>query len=100
MNLLASAPQTTTDVKSDWRTEITGRGRYFHWRSGSGKDRKYMRGGKIDKLPAERLRAYEKNVSHKNRKKRSTLTRRDSGNNEKHIGEMARVGTDLFGSES
>jgi len=58
-----------------------------------------MRGGRIDKLPKERLEAYNRNVARK-KTKRSTISRRDSGNNEKHIGEMARVGTDLFGSES
>ena len=90
MNLLASAPQTTTDVKSDWRTEITGRGRYFHWRSGSGKSRLYMRGGRIDKLPQERLEAYNRNVTRK-KTKRNTISRRDSSNNEEYTGAMARV---------
>ena len=62
---MASAPQQTAEVKSGWRTEITGRGRYFHWRSGSGKDRRYMRGGKIDKLPPERIEEYNRNAKRK-----------------------------------
>jgi len=93
---LASAPQTTKDVKSDWRTEITHQGRYWHFRSGSGKDRKYMRGGKIDKLPRERIEEYNRNAS---KKKRVTNTKHSSGNNAEYIGTLGRDRPEVFDSK-
>ena len=47
-----------TRAASDWRTEITHRGRYWQYRRGSGKNREYLPGGKAEKLPKERLNAY------------------------------------------
>ena len=87
---MADATPQIEKVKSNWRTEVTHHGRYWHYRSGSGKSRLYMRGGRIDKLPQERLEAYNRNVTRK-KTKRSTISRRDSGNNEEHTGAMARI---------
>ena len=87
---MADATPQIEKVKSNWRTEVTHHGRYWHYRSGSGKSRLYMRGGRIDKLPQERLEAYNRNVTRK-KTKRSAISRRDSGNNEEHTGAMARI---------
>ena len=84
---MASAPQNKSEIKSNWRTEITGRGRYFHWRSGSGRDRKYMRGGRIDKLPPERIEAYNRNAT---KKKRKSNTKRGSSHNAEYAGALGR----------
>ena len=87
---MADATPQIEKVESNWRTEVTHHGRYWHYRSGSGKSRLYMRGGRIDKLPQERLEAYNRNVTRK-KTKRNTISRRDSSNNEEYTGAMARV---------
>ena len=96
---MADAKPQIEELKSDWRTEITGRGRYFHFRAGSGKSRRYMRGGRIDKLPPERLEAYHRNVAHK-KTKRTRRPTSNSGNRKEYAGEMGVNGKDIFGSES
>ena len=55
-----------------------------------------MRGGKIDKLPRERIEEYNRNAS---KKKRNTNTKRDTGDNEKHPRAMAGIETKVLDTE-
>jgi len=98
---MASAPQNKSEIKSNWRTEITGRGRYFHFRAGSGSARRYMRGGRIEQLPdrENRLRRYEKHVQRK-KTKRSTRPPSNSGDTQKYNFQMAGGGREILNSES
>lgn len=97
---MADATPQIEEVKSNWRTEITHHGKYWHFRSGSGKSRLYMRGGRIDKLPPERIGAYNKNVTHKKAKKRTSRSTSNSGNTEKYNFALAGVGRKILDSES
>jgi len=58
-----------------------------------------MRGGRIEKLPKERLEAYNINVTRK-KTKRSTRPTSNSGNTEKHDFPLAGIGGTVFDSKS
>lgn len=96
---MADATPQIEEVKSNWRTEITHHGRYWHFRRGSGKSRLYMRGGRVDKLPPERIEAYNKHVTRKV-KKRIARSTSDSGNIEKYNFTLAGVERQVLDSES
>ena len=98
-SLMSAASPQTVELKSDWRTEITGRGRYFHFRAGSGKSRRYMRGGRIDKLPLERLEAYKENVTKRKKTKRSAQLDSRVSHRQEYSGEVERVGREILDTE-
>jgi hypothetical protein len=55
---------TATDplfASNGWRIEVTGSGKYWQWRRGSGKKRESRYGGKFDELGIERKKQYAKN---------------------------------------
>ena len=51
-----------------WRIEVTGKGGYWQWRSGSGSSRKSIYGGKFENLSPERKAQYERNKTTKARR--------------------------------
>jgi hypothetical protein len=59
-----------------WRYEVTGAGRYWQWRRGSGRERQSIYGGAFETLPEERREAYHGNRKSKARTKTSQQTDR------------------------
>jgi hypothetical protein len=49
-------------ARSGWRIEVTGNGRYWQWRKGSGKNRESAYGGRFDNLSEERKAKYHENI--------------------------------------
>jgi hypothetical protein len=48
--------------EAGWRIEVCGRGQYWMWRRGHGRNRKSRYGGRFELLPTERQAAYFENV--------------------------------------
>ena len=96
-SLLSAASPQTVELRSDWRTELTHRGKYWHYRRGSGSTREYMRGGRSEMLPTERLEAHKHNVK---RKKTKHATRSESyfGDSKEHLVKVATGRTDILDS--
>ena len=68
---IASKIATTGTAKNlastGWRIEVTGGGKYWQWRRGSGKRRESRYGGKFRELSPERQAAYRQNVKRRRR---------------------------------
>lgn len=54
---LAEVPETEI-AETGWRREVSHRGRYWHWRRGSGKQRISRTGGRFETMPEEAQEAY------------------------------------------
>lgn len=74
---LTPAPELPA-LSTGWRIEVTGKGRYWQFRAGSGKARKSAYGGKFGELSDDRKHAYEKN--------KATHARTNEGRGPRHTG--------------
>lgn len=53
----------TEIAETEWRYEVSHRGRYWGWRKGSGKNRVYRNGGRWETMPEKAQEAYHAHVA-------------------------------------
>jgi hypothetical protein len=64
---IATTGNARNFASTGWRIEVTGGGKYWQWRRGSGKNRQSRYGGKFRDLSEARKEAYRKNVERRRR---------------------------------
>jgi hypothetical protein len=90
--LLLEVPPPLADA--GWRVEVLGRGKYWQWRRGHGRNRKARYGGRFETLPPERQAAYFENVQ-----KRVARSRDGAGDLPEHCAGGATSGVDIARNE-